>query len=158
MRFILILIFLGLTSFAQEVQVSADNFSANELKGVGKFTGNVIITKGKDILKSNELIINFDKKKKPLKYEALGNASITVFMDGKHYYGKGNSLIYNPVENLYTIEGDAFLEEKTTGKKVYGKKIVVNQKNGKYEVSSDKNKPVKFIFQIDDSSIKKIKK
>lgn len=158
MRYILTIFFLVSLAFCEKVEVNADNFSANEIKGIGEFLGNVVITKGKDVLKSDKLVINFDNKKKPTKYEASGNASITVFMDGKHYFGQGNSLIYDPIKSIYTIQGNAFLEEKTTHKKVYGKKIVVNQKNGKYEVSSDKNKPVKFIFQINDNIVKKMEK
>ncbi len=144
--------------FATQVEVSADKFTGNESGGFGKFLGNVIVTKGNDTLKSDKLIISFNKKRKPTKYEASGNASIKVFIDKKEYVGRGDSLIYDPIENIYTISGNAFFEERTSNKKVYGEKIVVNQKNGKYDVTSKKNKPVKFIFEVENKSIKSIKK
>ncbi len=158
MRYFCIFVTFLTISFAQEVQVKADKFMADESKGVGKFIGNVIITKSRDILKSDKLIIHFNKKRKPTEYKAEGNASIKVYIDGKEYFGSGKKLIYNPIKNIYTIDGNAFFHERVTDKKVYGDKIVVNQKNGKYEVSSKKDKPVKFIFQVEDKNIKQIKK
>ncbi len=157
MRHILTFACFFALAFAGEVQVSADKFVADEASGVGKFIGNVVITKDKDILKSNRLIINFNKKRKPTKYEAQGDASINVFIDGKEYFGSGKKLTYNPIKNIYTIQGNAFFHEKITNKKVYGDKIIVNQKSGQYEVSSKKNEPVKFIFHVEDKKIKQIK-
>lgn len=136
--------------FAQNVQITADNFSADEVKGTGEFSGHVKVTKQDDILQSDTLTINFDKNKKPLKYQAQGNANIEVTIKGKKYFGKGEILIYEPTKEQYTIKQNAFLEDKTTNKKIYGDEIVVNQLNGKYDVKSKNNKPVKFIFQIED--------
>lgn len=141
------------TLVAVEVKVSADKFSANEIKNKAEFLGHVVITKQNDILKADKLTINFDKKRKPTKYEATGNASIKVFIKNKEYFGKGKTLTYEPKKNKYTIKGNAFFEDRTADRKVYGEIISVNQTDGKYQVDGKNNEPVKFIFQVDDKEV-----
>ncbi len=150
MRIFVLIVALFYSLFAQEVEIKADKFSANEILGEGKFLGHVSIKKANDILKSDALVVKFNKEKKPVKYIANGNVSISIVIKNKIYFGKGDKLIYDPIKDKYSLKGNAFLEDKMTRKKVYGNNIHVNQKNGKYEVDSDKNTPVKFIFQIDD--------
>lgn len=153
MRYFILSLIATTSLLAVEVKVSADKFNADEITNRAKFLGHVIVTKQKDILKADKLIIDFNKKRKPTKYEATGNASIKVFIKGKEYFGKGKSLIYEPMENRYIIKGDAFFEDRTSDKKVYGELISVNQNDGKYRVDGKNNEPVKFIFQIDDKQV-----
>ncbi len=143
--------FLTLTILsASEVVITADKFSADETKGISIFTGNVHIVKGKDDLKADKVVVNFDKKKQPTLYTASGHAKAKLTMKGKRYFAKGNTLIYNPLTLKYIIEKNAFLQELDSDKKIYGENIRVDQARGYYEVDGKKNKPVKFIFQIQD--------
>ena len=135
---------------AQTVEVVSDKFMADENKQVTEFTGHVVITKGKDKLVAKKVIINFDKKRQPLKYTATGSVKIDLSMNGKVYFGSAETMIYNPIQDQYTFIKNAFLHEKVTNKKVYGDRIKVNQKTGKYEVNSDGKKPVKFIFKVEE--------
>ncbi|MGP1485088.1 MAG: lipopolysaccharide transport periplasmic protein LptA [Campylobacter sp.] len=141
---------------AEQVEVTSDNFFADENKFVGEFTGNVNIKKGSDLLTADKVRIFFDKDKNPIKYVANGNAKIKALIKEKTYDGAGNELIYEPKENLYTINGNGFLHEIDSDKKVYGEFIQINQNSGTYSVKSDKKtnsvekKPVKFIFQVED--------
>ena len=145
-----LLVFCFLPLFAEQVEVNADNFFADESKFVGEFSGKVKITKGKDVLTAEKVIIYFDSKKNPTKYVASGNAKFRVFIKNKTYDGSGSELIYEPTPNLYTINGNGFLHEIESDKKVYGEKITVNQNSGTYNVNSGKKEPVKFIFQVED--------
>ena len=141
---------------AEQVEVTSDNFFADENKFVGEFTGNVNIKKGSDLLTADKVRIFFDKDKNPIKYVANGNAKIKALIKEKTYDGAGNELIYEPKENLYTINGNGFLHEIDSDKKVYGEYIQINQNSGTYSVKSDEKtnsvekKPVKFIFQVED--------
>ncbi|NLC28695.1 MAG: lipopolysaccharide transport periplasmic protein LptA [Campylobacteraceae bacterium] len=153
MRVIFIVILLSVNCiFAAQVEVKADKFRASEVEQQGVFTGNVIVTKGEDILKSDRLVIYFDKNKNPLKYEATGSASVKMTMNDLHYYGEGKVLTYEPEETRYTIRENGFLHEVENDRKVYGDLIVVNQTKGTYEVDSKPSKPVKFIFQVEEDS------
>jgi len=148
----LLLVILGLVTFlsAEVVEIVADKFFADERKQVTEFTGHVIITKSKDKLVADKVVINFDKDRQPLKYVATGNAKIDMVMEDRVYFGKSEKMIYDPIKNQYTLLKNAFLHEKVTNKKVYGDKIFVNQTTGRYEVESDGKKPVKFIFKVEE--------
>lgn len=148
-KIVIFCIFSGILA-ATQVQVTADNFVIDEKSLSGDLSGNVVITKQKDILKANRVKILFNQKKQPLRYTASGSPNFEVFVNDKKYKGSGNNLIYEPNEDRYTIEGNAFLHEIATDKKIYGDKIVVNQKTGVYSVNSKEKTPVRLIFNIED--------
>lgn len=139
---------------AQMVEVTADKFYADEIKQITEFKGNVIITKGKDKLVAKKVIITFDKARQPLRYTASGDAKIDMVISDKIYFGKAQTMIYDPIKDQYTLKKNAFLHEKLTNKKVYGDKIFINQATGRYEVKSDGKKPVKFIFKVEEKKKK----
>ena len=148
----ILLIVLSLIGFlsAEVVEITADKFFADEKKQITEFTGSVVITKGKDKLIADKVVINFDNNREPLKYTATGKASIDMVMEDMVYFGRSDVMIYDPINNKYTLIDNAFLHEKTTNRKVYGDKIFVNQATGRYEVESDGKKPVKFIFKVEE--------
>ncbi|MDR2636154.1 MAG: lipopolysaccharide transport periplasmic protein LptA [Campylobacteraceae bacterium] len=157
MRAIIILLILSACVFAAEVKITADRFHADEKALRSRFSGNVIITKGEDILTADVITIDFNEKQEPLRYEAQGSISVNVAMNGKRYHASGNTLTYDVTLNKYTLEGDAFLEDITTNRKVYGNLIMIDQNNSVYVVDGSAE-PVKFIFQIDDAKSKEDKK
>jgi len=147
-----LLLVVGLVGIlsAQTVEIVADKFFADEIKQVTEFTGNVVITKGKDKLVAKKVVINFDKQRQPLKYVATGDVAIDMVVDDKVYFAKAQTAVYDPIKSEYTLIKDAFLHERVTNKKIYGDKIFVNQVTGRYEVESDGKKPVKFIFKVEE--------
>ncbi len=149
MKYLVYFLILTILS-ANEVEITADKFTADEAKGVSVFTGNVHVVKGKDDLKADKIIINFDKNKQPTLYTAIGHAKAKLIIKDKNYFAKGNTLIYDPLTLKYTIKKNAFLQELDTDKKVYGENIRVDQARGYYEVDGKANKPVKFIFKLKD--------
>jgi len=137
----------------QQLVIDAQNFEANDKKGISTFTGNVKIQMGKDKLNAQKVDIYFVTKKGstgkiPSKYIATGNVDFEIITDLKHYVGKGNKIIYSPLKQEYTVLGNGFLEEKNDDKKIYGEKIYVNQLTGEAKVSGSDNKPVRFIRNI----------
>lgn len=144
--------FFALNLYATEVEVTADNFFANEKTFISDLTGNVVVKKGDyDTLTANKVKIYFDKDKKPIKYVATSNAKFKAKIDKTNYDGSGDELVYEPLKHLYILTGNAYLHELQTDKKIYGDVITVNQLDGTYSVlSKDGKKPVKLIFQIED--------
>ena len=140
---------------SEKVEVTADNFFADEVKQISILTGNVTIKKGDyDTLKSDKLTITFDKNRQPIKYTATGNANFKILLNGKHYDGKGGVLTYTPTNETYTLENSAYLHESESKKEVFGDKIVVNREKGTYEVKSGsgaEKKPIRLIFQVEDN-------
>ena len=146
--------------FAQTetLTIDAQNFEADDKKGISIFTGNVKITMGQDRLNAQRVDVYFttdkDNKKVPLKYEATGKADFEIVTTDKHYFGNGDKVIYSPQKEEYTILGNGFLQEKNEDRKVYGDTIYVNQLSGEARVKGSEQKPVRFIINVERSDTK----
>ena len=152
-----------LFSQTEQLVIDAQNFEANDKKGISSFTGNVKIKMGKDKLNANKVDIFFVTKKGssgkvPSKYIATGKVTFEIVTPTKHYSGKGNKIIYSPIKQEYTVIGNGFLEEKNDDRKIYGDKIYVNQVTGEAKVNGSDKKPVRFIINIERGSDVKGKK
>ena len=147
-----IIAIIALVSFllSAEVEITSNTFSADEKAQKAEFIGNVIITKEKNILKADKVLVEFNEKNEPIKYTATGNVDADLIMNGKRYKGKGKNFIYEPSRSAYTLWGDAYIHEIDTDKKIFGEKIDVNQLTGSYKVDGKDNTPVKFIFKVED--------
>lgn len=143
----------------QQLVIDAKKFEANDQKGISIFTGDVKIKMGKDKINAQKLEVFFVTKREstakiPSKYVATGKVDFEIITKEKHYIGKGNKIIYSPVDQEYTVIGNGFLQEKNDDKKIYGEKIYVNQLSGEAKVNGDDNKPVRIIINIERGSQK----
>ena len=138
---------------SETLVIDAQNFEADDKKGISIFTGNVKIKMGEDKLNAEKVDVYFttDKNnaKVPLKYEATGKADFEIITKEKHYIGNGDKVIYSPQKEEYTILGNGFLQEKNDNRKVYGDTIYVNQLTGEARVKGSEQKPVKFIINVE---------
>lgn len=136
---------------AEQIEISSKSFYANESELKSEFIGNVVVKRANDELSADKTVIYFNKKREPLKYEAIGSAKFTATLKGKKYAGGAKKLIYDANKQIYTLLGDAHLKELDGDKNVYGERIVINQKDGTYNVeSSNQKQPVRFIFNVKD--------
>ena len=133
--------------------IDAQNFEADDKKGISIFTGNVKIRMGEDKLNANRVDVFFttdkNNNKVPLKYEATGKADFEIVTKDKHYIGNGDKVVYSPQKEEYTILGNGFLQEKNDDRKVYGDTIYVNQLSGEAKVQGSENKPVRFMINVE---------
>lgn len=136
---------------AANVEVTADKFFADETKRISVFNGNVKVLKESDKLTAKKVTIDFDAKKQPIRYVALGDAKVNMTMNAKKYYGEAEKMTYEPASSTYILEKKAFLHDLETDKKVYGDYIRVEQMNGHYIVDGKDGNPVKFIFKVEDT-------
>lgn len=141
--------------FAQieTLMIDAQNFEADDKKGISIFTGNVKIKMNQDRLNADRVDVYFatdkNNQKIPLRYEATGKADFEIVTKEKHYIGNGDKVIYSPQKEEYTILGNGFLQEKNDDRKVYGDTIFVNQLTGEARVKGSEQKPVKFIINVE---------
>ena len=143
-----------LFSQTQKLIIDAQNFEANDKKGISSFDGNVNMEMGKDKLAANSVDIYFQTnektgKKTPQKYIATGSVDFEIISKEKHYKGKGNKVIYYPSKQEYTVIGNGFIEELNNNRKIYGDRIYVNQVTGEAKVKGSKKEPVRFIIDIE---------
>lgn len=156
MKYIVTFLFLVVSlSFGKSEQliVDAQNFQADEKKGISTFSGNVKIKMGKDRLNANKVDIYFKSSKKgsktAYKYEANGKVNFEIITKNKHYIGSGDKIIYFPQKEEYTVLGNGHIKEKIDKREIFGNKIYINQLSGEAKVSGNKNKPVRFIFNVE---------
>ncbi len=152
-----ILLLLGLTiylfSATVTVDITADKFLTNKQKNLTEFTGNVKMTKEKDILMCDKLTIhtiqNKDTNETVVKeYIGIGKVSFSFTSNISTLKGKGDKILYYPLDSKYIVIGNGYLEDTKDGKILIGDKIYVDEKTGNARIEGKKNKPVKFTFQI----------
>lgn len=133
---------------AQQIEVTAQKFMADEEKGLSRFEGDVKVNKGKDRLSAQTLVIYFDQDKQPLRFEAKGKVTFQLTARGgsKTYEGKADRAFYNAQKEEYRLVGHAVIEEKRGRQKIEGGEISFSQKSGSAKVLGQEGRPVKFIF------------
>lgn len=149
-KYILYMVVFTSFLFAAEVEITSNNFFADEKIRKAEFTGNVIIVKQKDKFKADKVLVDFNSKNEPVKYTAVGNVDVDIIINEKRYKAKGKNFTYEPDKSLYSLWGDAFIHELDSDKKIYGEKIDVDQLTGRYRVDGNSSTPVKFILKIEE--------
>jgi len=152
MKKIIFLISMVLTVInAKELKVTSKYFHYYMAKKQSVFKGEVNATKGKDNILSDELIIFFDKNKKPQKFIAMGNVKFIIALDKNATY-KGNSeiLIYQLHNGNITLKGNAKIIKLETNESVKGNKIILNRFTKNAEVTAGEKKPVEIIIKVNE--------
>lgn len=151
---LLLLCLCFLFAFAGEVEITSKRYDGDDKSGVSKFSGNVKVVKENDVITSDVLFVYFDAARKPIKFEATGNANFLTTQDGnKTYKGKAKTITYFPNQKEYLLAGNAFVEYVEEKRKVYGDKIFVNDTTKKATVVGEEGgKPAKFIFFVEDKN------
>ncbi|MBZ7986580.1 LptA/OstA family protein [Campylobacter canadensis] len=147
---LILLSFLSLFLFAQKIEINADLFKANKKDNIGIFTGNVFIKKENDFLQANEVRVIFNEKNVIIKYSAKDISDFKLSVNDKIITGKCKELEYDVLKNIYELKGDVVLKEDK--KELNAQLVKVNQKTGEYLVDSNKNNPVKFIFELNNAN------
>ena len=148
-----ILFFLSFFIFqlnADQVDIQADYFHADDITKVAYFEGNAIIKQGENIFKASKVMVFFNKKKKATKYEAKGNVSFNLIEKGIAYEGKAGKITYAPNNSKYYFVGDVVLNDLTNNRKIVAESISLDLKTGLADIKGGEKKPVHFRFEIED--------
>jgi len=150
MKRLLFLILVPIFLFSEKVEIKADRFFADDIQKVVKFRGNATIKQGNNFFRAEEIIVYFNKKRKAKKYEAIGNVRFDITENGVHYRGRAEKIIYSPNSSKYYFWGDVVLEDLTNNRKIEASSVSLDLKSGLADIKGEKNKPVHFIFEIED--------
>lgn len=150
----LLILLLAVSAFAAEVEITSNRFEGDDKSGVSKFSGNVKVVRGGDVITSDMLFVYFDRERKPYKFEAIGSAKFELKEgEQKSYRGSANKIVYLPNQKEYILEGDSYVEYIEERRKVYGEHIVVNDLTKKATVvGKEGGRPAKFIFFVEDKN------
>jgi len=142
----LIIFFLILElSASSQTEITANRFELDPQNNITKFIGNVNVKNKSDSILADIINVYTDKNNEPIKYEALNNVKFKIESEKIFYQGSCNSLIFYPLEKIYTLLGSVKVYEEDMSKLLSGEKIIIYQNSGKAEVIGN-DKPVKFIF------------
>lgn len=144
---------LSLCWAAEELRVVAENFDADEQKGISTFTGNVKIEKGNDELNASKVVIHVDKNRKPSKYIAEGNVSFYIRTENNDTYkGRAQKAVFVPAEKLYRFYTDVHLRQINRHKEINGDEVVLDALKGRAIAKGAEKKPVIMTFQLEDKN------
>jgi lipopolysaccharide export system protein LptA len=144
----IVLVFFALFLFADELKITSQKFIYNSQKLYSEFIGDVNATKGKDNIAADKMYVYFNKKKKPIKFVAIGNVRFVLTLD-KNSTLKGHCQkleYYIKSGNIYLI-GNAFVKKVQTGESISGSKIKLNRFTKDISVIGNK-KPVNIIIKV----------
>jgi len=146
---ILLSLLLSIALYAEKVEITAKQMRAENIKKEIHFMGEVSIKQAQDWLKAQEVIVYFDENNQTKRYEALGSVTFEFKNVEHHYVGHANSATFQTQKSLYILQGDAMIDDKINESHLNGEEILLNMKSGKASVKSSKQKPVKFIIEMD---------
>lgn len=150
-KFIIVyFIFLLHLSCADEIDIRADRFHANDINKVAYFEGNAQVFQEKNSFFADKIIVYFNQQKKATKYEAVGSVQFDITEKGIHYKGKAGKITYAPNDSKYYFSGDVVLEDLTNNRKIEAETIALDLKTGLADIKGDEEKPVHFRFEIED--------
>ncbi len=150
MKILLLLHLLALFLFADKIVVTADHFEAYENRKISILTGHVHIRKGSDDIKAKRLVIDFNDANKPVRYTLSGDVSFDITTPKQRFVGSAGQIVYDPIQKRYIATGDVRIKEMLGERLLEGEKIVIDRVSGKSTITGKKNRPVKFIFSVEE--------
>lgn len=157
MKFLAVLIFIFTSSslISSELKVKANQFDADEKKGISVFNGDVNIVKNDDELNASKVVIYTNKEHEPIRFEAKGNVSFNIKTEkGSLYTGSAQEVIYLPQKKEYHFFKNVHLNQIDEKKEIQGEEVVLKIVEGKAYAKGLKSEPVIMIFTIPDKEEK----
>ena len=149
-RFFITFIIFPVFSNADEIDITADHFHADDLSKVAYFDGNAHIEQGQNSFSASRVVVYFNKKKKAKKYEAIGSVFFDLIENGIHYRGRAEKILYSPNSSMYFFSGNVELEDLTNNRKISAEVISLDLNTGLADIKGTDTKPVHFRFEIED--------
>lgn len=147
--FLMLILVISFVS-AEELKVTSKYFHYDMAKKESVFKGDVNATKGKDNIQAEEMIVYFDKNKKPQKFVAIGNVRFVIALDkNSTYKGRSDKLVYQLHNGNIILTGNAKIVKLETNESVKGNRIVLNRFTKNAEVTGGK-KPVEIIIKVNE--------
>jgi len=143
-------VFLHLFAYADEVDIKANHFYADDITKLAYFEGDATITQGKNSFQADKVVVYFNKKRKAIKYEAKGKVRFDLVEKGIHYKGKAAKITYAPNDSKYYFLGSVVLNDLTNNRKIEAQEITLDLKTGLADIKGSNKKPVYFRFEIED--------
>jgi len=150
-KIVLLITFLfSFALYAEDLKITSNYFSYNMKQKQSVFKGDVKAVKGDEYVKADKMVVFFNEKKKPVKFEASGHVKFKIVMDkNTTYTGSSDKLIYLLKSGNIILLGNAKIVKVQTNESIKGDKIVLNRFTKNAEVVG-KKKPVEIILKVNE--------
>jgi lipopolysaccharide export system protein LptA len=148
--FVYLMLFYGLTLFADIIDIKADHFYANDINQEAFFEGNARIKQGSNEFNASKITVFFNSNKKATRYEASGMVKFDLTENNIHYRGQAGSVVYAPMSSKYLFTGDVVLQDLTNNRTIKAQSVSIDLKSGLADIKGGKKRPVHFRFEIED--------
>ena len=142
---------MSITLFAEKVEVTSDSMKAEDLKKEVHFIGDVTVKQLKSWLHGDKVIVYFDENNETKMYEAIGSVTFEFQNEESFYKGSADKVTYYPTSSQYILIGKAVIDDLINKRHVNGDEITLDMITGNANVKGNKKKPVKFIFDMENS-------
>jgi len=149
-----VLFFMNIFSsavFAEKVEITSDSMHAENMKKEVHFIGNVMIKQADNWLHGDKVIVYFDENNETNKYEAIGTVTFEFKKENSFYKGSADNVTYFPAKSQYILTGKAVIDDQINKRHVNGNEIVFDMLTGNANVKGSRKKPVKFIFDMENT-------
>jgi lipopolysaccharide export system protein LptA len=151
----LLTLMLASSLMSGELKVKANQFDADEKKGISIFQGNVNVIKSNDELNASKVTIYTDEKHEPTKFVAKGDVSFHIETEkGSVYQGTSQEVVYLPKKKEYHFFKNVHLNQIDEKKEIRGEEVVLKIVEGKAYAKGLKSEPVIMIFNMPDKEEK----
>lgn len=148
--FVYTLMFTGML-FAEKVEITSDSMKAEDIKKEVHFIGDVKVKQLENWIHGDKVIVYFDENNETKKYEAIGMVTFEFKNEKNYYQGSADKVTYFPSKSQYILTGKAVIDDIINKRHVNGDEIVLDTITGNANVQGSRKKPVKFIFDMEDS-------
>ena len=137
---------------AQELQIKAATFNADQKTGISVFEGEVNIIKDSDELNASKVTVHLNQERKPTKFVAERDVSFFIkTQDGALYSGKAQKVIYLPLTKEYRFYQQVKLKQLDENKEIIGEEVVLKSIEGKAYAKGGEKEPVIMIFDLNET-------
>jgi len=137
---------------AQELQIKAATFNADQKTGISVFEGEVNIIKDSDELNASKVTVHLNQERKPTKFVAERDVSFFIkTQDGALYSGKAQKVIYLPLAKEYRFYQQVKLKQLDENKEIIGEEVVLKSIEGKAYAKGGEKEPVIMIFDLNET-------
>jgi len=147
---ILLCMILVVSLFGEKIDVSSNEMKVNQNTKEIYFIGNAKVIQDKSFIYADKIIVYFNDDNMTKEYEAIKNVSFEFVKPKSHYKGKANKVIYLPLDDIYILEGNAYVTDLINKRVIKGDKITLDTKSGNANVKGSRKKPVKCIFEMEN--------
>lgn len=154
---LLSVLFFSVSLHAEKINVTSNSMTAEDMKKEVHFIDDAKAVQGESWIHGDEIIVYFDENNQTKKYEAVGTVTFEFKEEENHYTGSADKVTYYPVRSTYVLVGKAIIDDLINKRHVNGDEITLDMTTGNANVKGSKEKPVKFIFDMQEKKDSKKK-